>query len=171
METETPKTPTLAAAIVPLASIIRHRRNFGRRKYGATMERRDLKVENFMIHALEEYLDAAIYMTRVLRDLILDSGVVTTRPSGGLMDDEIEECVIKAICEGRLNEQRCFAGNVMQSMMPACFTGPLTGLANLISTSSSIRTETITSIIRLAHLIGSDAMLGLEQQMQDRYGD
>ena len=135
------------------------------------MERRDLKVESFMIHALEEYLDAAIYMTRVLRDLILDSGVALTLPSGGLMDGEIEECVIKAVCEGRLMEQRSFVGNVVQSIMASSGNGSLSVLPDYISTSAAIRTETITSIIRLARLIGSDAMLGLEQQMQDRYGD
>lgn len=48
---------------------IRSRRELGRAKYGATMERDDLSLRDWLQHAYEETLDQAIYLRRAIRDL------------------------------------------------------------------------------------------------------
>lgn len=47
-------------------SRIRERREAGRAKYGATMERDDLPRGDWLRHAQEEALDLAIYLEKVL---------------------------------------------------------------------------------------------------------
>lgn len=47
---------------------IRRRRNMGRVKYGATMERTDLSLGDFLREAYHECLDQAIYLKRAMRD-------------------------------------------------------------------------------------------------------
>jgi hypothetical protein len=49
-----------------LAELIRARRELGRAKYGQTMDRTDLTLEDWLKHALEEQLDAALYHERGL---------------------------------------------------------------------------------------------------------
>lgn len=46
---------------------IRHRRDFGRKKYGVTMERGDLTLSEWFKHAQDEVLDAAIYLEKCMR--------------------------------------------------------------------------------------------------------
>jgi chromosomal replication initiation ATPase DnaA len=47
---------------------IRLRREAGRKKYGVTMERTDLKRLDWLRHAQEEAMDLAIYLERLIRD-------------------------------------------------------------------------------------------------------
>ena len=47
---------------------IRQRRDTGRKKYGQTMERGDLKTLDWLKHAQEEAMDLAIYLERLLSD-------------------------------------------------------------------------------------------------------
>jgi hypothetical protein len=48
---------------------IRKRRDAGRKKYGTSMERDDLTVEQWVVHAKEEALDFAIYLEKLKREL------------------------------------------------------------------------------------------------------
>lgn len=50
-------------------SEIRDRAKKGYAKYGTTMTREDLSLRDWAQHALEEALDLAIYLKRVIRDL------------------------------------------------------------------------------------------------------
>lgn len=47
---------------------IRARRELGRAKYGATMDRGDLALRDWLQHAYEECLDQAIYLKRCIRE-------------------------------------------------------------------------------------------------------
>lgn len=46
---------------------IRRRRDYGREKYGTSMEREDLSVSEWLQHAKEELLDGAIYIEKCIR--------------------------------------------------------------------------------------------------------
>lgn len=48
---------------------IRQRREAGRKKYGTTMERKDLEQRDWLRHAQEEAMDLAIYLERLIQDL------------------------------------------------------------------------------------------------------
>ncbi len=48
---------------------IRQRRDAGRKKYGKTMERDDLSLKDWCIHAMEESLDHAIYLQRIIKEM------------------------------------------------------------------------------------------------------
>lgn len=48
---------------------IRRRRDVGREKYGTSMERDDLTVEQWVVHAKEEALDFAIYLEKLGRGI------------------------------------------------------------------------------------------------------
>lgn len=48
---------------------LRARRAAGRAKYGQTMERTDLSLEDWIRHAQEEAMDLAIYLERARRDV------------------------------------------------------------------------------------------------------
>lgn len=48
---------------------IRDRSKKGYAKYGTTMTREDLSLRDWAQHALEEALDMAIYLKRIIRDL------------------------------------------------------------------------------------------------------
>jgi hypothetical protein len=48
---------------------IRKRRDAGRKKYGTSMEREDLTIEQWTQHAKEEALDFAIYLEKLKREL------------------------------------------------------------------------------------------------------
>ena len=48
---------------------IKERAKKGHAKYGTTMTRNDLSLRDWAQHALEEALDLAIYLKRIIRDL------------------------------------------------------------------------------------------------------
>lgn len=48
---------------------IKDRAKKGYAKYGTTMTRQDLSTRDWLQHALEEALDLAIYLKRIIRDL------------------------------------------------------------------------------------------------------
>jgi hypothetical protein len=48
---------------------IKERAKKGYAKYGTTMTRNDLSLRDWAQHALEEALDLAIYLKRIIRDL------------------------------------------------------------------------------------------------------
>ncbi len=50
-------------------SQIRSRRDAGRKKYGTSMEREDLSLQQWLQHALEESLDFSIYIQKVIKIL------------------------------------------------------------------------------------------------------
>jgi hypothetical protein len=52
-----------------IISEIRKRRDIGRAKYGTNMERIDLSLDQWLQHAKEELLDAAIYIEKIKREL------------------------------------------------------------------------------------------------------
>jgi hypothetical protein len=64
------RTPASAASEIEEAVIekIRLRRDAGRQKYGATMERTDLARADWLLHAQEEAMDLAIYLERLIRE-------------------------------------------------------------------------------------------------------
>ena len=41
------------------------RANFGKTKYGVDMDREDLSLEEWINHALEEHMDAILYLTKI----------------------------------------------------------------------------------------------------------
>jgi hypothetical protein len=41
------------------------RAEFGEKKYGVTLDRDDLSIEDFINHALEEHMDAILYLQKV----------------------------------------------------------------------------------------------------------
>ena len=43
------------------------RATFGREKYGVGLERKDLSLENYLQHALEEHMDAILYLNKALK--------------------------------------------------------------------------------------------------------
>lgn len=46
---------------------IRRRRKLGLKKYGTTMERKDLTNKQWLIHAQEEAMDLAIYLEKLIK--------------------------------------------------------------------------------------------------------
>ena len=49
-----------------VVSRIRKRRDAGRAKYGTSMERDDLTPKEWLVHAIEESLDHAIYLQKLV---------------------------------------------------------------------------------------------------------
>ena len=43
------------------------RAEFGKQKYGTDLDRTDLDLENYLQHALEEHMDAILYLTKALK--------------------------------------------------------------------------------------------------------
>jgi len=41
------------------------RAEFGEKKYGVTLDREDLSIEDYIQHALEEHMDAILYLQKV----------------------------------------------------------------------------------------------------------
>ncbi len=62
--TQTTPLPEIEESVIDK---IRRRRDFGRKKYGTTMERTDVTRAGWITHAQEEALDAAIYLERLGR--------------------------------------------------------------------------------------------------------
>ena len=44
-----------------------HRAEFGKQKYGTDLDRTDLDLEDYLQHALEEHMDAILYLTKALK--------------------------------------------------------------------------------------------------------
>ena len=40
---------------------------FGKEKYGVGLERKDLSLEDYLQHALEEHMDAILYLNKALK--------------------------------------------------------------------------------------------------------
>jgi hypothetical protein len=55
--------------IYEVAKLMRMRSQKGKDTYGTTMDRDDLKFDDWLDHAIEEALDLAIYLTKIKRDL------------------------------------------------------------------------------------------------------
>jgi hypothetical protein len=45
----------------------KHRAEFGEKKYGTDLDRTDLDLEDYLEHALEEHMDAILYLTKALK--------------------------------------------------------------------------------------------------------
>ena len=43
------------------------RAEFGKQKYGTDLDRTDLDLEDYLEHALEEHMDAILYLTKALK--------------------------------------------------------------------------------------------------------
>ena len=43
------------------------RAEFGKKKYGTDLDRTDLDLEDYLQHALEEHMDAILYLTKALK--------------------------------------------------------------------------------------------------------
>jgi len=43
------------------------RAEFGKEKYGTDLDRTDLSLEDYLQHALEEHMDAILYLTKALK--------------------------------------------------------------------------------------------------------
>jgi hypothetical protein len=44
-----------------------NRAEFGKQKYGTDLDRTDLDLEDYLQHALEEHMDAILYLTKALK--------------------------------------------------------------------------------------------------------
>lgn len=53
--------------VASVISKFRHRAEFGKQKYGTDLDRTDLDLEAYLEHALEEHMDAILYLTKALR--------------------------------------------------------------------------------------------------------
>jgi hypothetical protein len=54
--------------IYEVAKLMRMRSQKGKETYGTTMDRTDLKFDDWLDHAIEEALDLAIYLTKIKKD-------------------------------------------------------------------------------------------------------
>jgi len=52
-----------------IASLLRSRSETGIRKYGTTLDRTDLEVKQWIDHAIEEFLDQALYLQKIKDEL------------------------------------------------------------------------------------------------------
>ena len=62
---------------------ILQRADVGKRKYGVTMERKDLSTIEWLVHLQEELMDAAVYVERLIKEF---EKVVATVTEGDLND-------------------------------------------------------------------------------------
>jgi hypothetical protein len=53
--------------VARVISKFRHRAEFGKQKYGTDLDRTDLDLEDYLEHALEEHMDAILYLTKALK--------------------------------------------------------------------------------------------------------
>ena len=53
--------------VASVISKFRHRAEFGKKKYGVDLDRTDLDLEDYLQHALEEHMDAILYLTKALK--------------------------------------------------------------------------------------------------------
>jgi hypothetical protein len=53
--------------VASVISKFRHRAEFGKKKYGTDLDRIDLDLEAYLEHALEEHMDAILYLTKALK--------------------------------------------------------------------------------------------------------
>jgi len=53
--------------VTSVISKFRHRAEFGKKKYGVDLDRTDLDLEDYLQHALEEHMDAILYLTKALK--------------------------------------------------------------------------------------------------------
>ncbi len=58
----------------------------GRIKYGTTLDRKDLVVDDWLQHLLEELMDAAVYVLKVKKELLENKVVLNTDVHGDLID-------------------------------------------------------------------------------------
>ena len=86
--TNTPDTETQVCAD------IKRRQELGIAKYGTTVAQNPLDLRQWLQHAYEEKLDAAVYMKRAIQELdkIIDAGVASA-----INVDAITEQVTKAL--------------------------------------------------------------------------
>ena len=54
--------------IYEVAKLMRMRSQKGKDTYGTTMDRTDLKFDDWLDHAIEEALDLAIYLTKIRKE-------------------------------------------------------------------------------------------------------
>ena len=53
--------------VASVISKFRHRAELGKKKYGTDLDRTDLDLEDYLQHALEEHMDAILYLTKALK--------------------------------------------------------------------------------------------------------
>lgn len=53
--------------VASVISKFRYRAEFGKKKYGVDLDRTDLDLEDYLQHALEEHMDAILYLTKALK--------------------------------------------------------------------------------------------------------
>lgn len=81
MSTDSNYRPEVEEAVIEK---IRRRRDAGRAKYGTSMERDDLTVEQWTVHAMEEALDFAIYLEKLKREIAEQEKTVKLDGTEGL---------------------------------------------------------------------------------------
>lgn len=63
-------SPKITDSVVEeVIQMFRERSEAGIRKYGTTLDRTDLDLKQWIQHALEEHMDAILYLRRVLKEL------------------------------------------------------------------------------------------------------
>jgi hypothetical protein len=53
--------------VASVISKFKLRAEFGKKKYGVDLDRTDLDLEDYLQHALEEHMDAILYLTKALK--------------------------------------------------------------------------------------------------------
>ena len=57
----------MASIVASVISKFKLRAKFGKKKYGVGLDRTDLDLEDYLQHALEEHMDAILYLTKALK--------------------------------------------------------------------------------------------------------
>lgn len=69
MSSKSPSQTSLKEVEEHVIDQIRSRRDAGRKKYGCSLERKDLTIPEWIQHAIEEALDFALYLEKLRREL------------------------------------------------------------------------------------------------------
>ena len=85
----------------------------GLRKYGTTLDREDLTLDQWINHLLEELMDATLYLSRIKKEIELhyvkgfsdgyreaSKAKQNIPKSGTNCEDELNPCILKNGCDG-----------------------------------------------------------------------
>ena len=67
MEQQMEDTPKLDSIVTSIIDQFKSRAAQGKAKYGVDLDRTDLDLEDYLQHALEEHMDAILYLTKALK--------------------------------------------------------------------------------------------------------
>jgi hypothetical protein len=69
MEGDAVYVPTVDTIVNKVLNNFVRRAEFGKKKYGTDLDRKDLTTIEWIQHAIEEHMDSILYLERIKRDL------------------------------------------------------------------------------------------------------